>query len=67
MACHTQEEIAEREDVSQSEVDRVLPKMADLPNWVKSHPAANHLTDFEPPLYNVWKQRGTITLLLPRH
>jgi hypothetical protein len=29
--------------------------MAELPESLK--PAALHLTDFDPPLYNVWKQQ----------
>lgn len=57
LACHTQEEIAEAVGASQSDVDRVLPKTADFPNWVKSNPAASHLTDFDPPIYNIWKQQ----------
>jgi hypothetical protein len=34
-----------------------LQQMADLPEVAK--PIANHLTDFEVPLYNAWKQRHT--------
>jgi hypothetical protein len=57
MACHTQEEIAEREDVDQKTItNQISGVLADLPEFLKSHPAANHLTDFEPPIYNVWKQ-----------
>ena len=53
LSCHTQEEIAEREDVSKMEVSRVCNEMAELPKCYK--PAAEHLVDFEVPIYNVWK------------
>ena len=43
MACHTQEEIAEREGISQPQVKEVLSVMADLPKSIK--PAADHLVD----------------------
>jgi len=55
LACDTQEEIAERESVSRMDVSRVCNEMAELPESYK--PAASHLTDFDPPLYNVWKQQ----------
>ncbi len=55
LACHTQEEIAEATNTPQQTVADLLPKMAELPDSVK--PAAAHLTDFTPPLYNVWKQQ----------
>ncbi len=51
LACHTQEEIAEREGIPQQTLADLLPKLADLPESVK--PVANHLTDFTPPHYNV--------------
>lgn len=47
LACHTQDEIAAEVDCDQDTVSDVLRKMADLPKSVK--PAADHLTDFEPP------------------
>jgi len=53
LACYTQEEIAERENVDQHTVRDILGKMADLPESLK--PAASHLTDFDVPIYNVWK------------
>ena len=55
MACFTQEEIGEREGVSQKTVDNVLVEMAELPKLLKA--SADHLTDFDPPIYNVWKQQ----------
>lgn len=53
MQCYTQEEIAERESLTQQAVDKILQEMAILPEVVK--PTALHLTDFTPPLFNVWK------------
>ncbi|MFH1635803.1 MAG: DNA methyltransferase [Chloroflexota bacterium] len=55
LACYTQEEIAKETDVSKMEVSRICNEMADLPESYK--PAASHLTDFDPPIYNVWKQQ----------
>ena len=55
LACHTQEEIAEAVGCSQGEVAKSIPN-GELAEQNK--PAASHLTDFEPPLYNVWKQQS---------
>ena len=53
MACHTQEAIAQTLDCERSTVDHVLREMATLPK--SAEPVADHLTDFEVPLFNVWK------------
>lgn len=55
MACATQEEIAEACDVHKDSVSEICRKMADLPNSDKA--AASHASDFEPPIYNIWKQQ----------
>jgi hypothetical protein len=55
LACHTQEEIASIIGCDRHDVDNLLRKTADLPDYAK--PAATHATDFDPPLYNVWKQQ----------
>jgi len=75
MACHTQEEIADRVGITQQAVAQVLQETAKLPSLVKLHnfassdvegvlkkaltkervAAAEHATDFETPIYNVWK------------
>lgn len=56
MACYTQEEIAEREGVTKETVSEIVSqKSADLPESDKA--AASHATDFEPPIYNIWKQQ----------
>jgi DNA-binding CsgD family transcriptional regulator len=58
MACHTQEEIAEAENVDPKTVRDILGEMADLPKLPKSdQAAASHATDFDPPIYNIWKQQ----------
>jgi transcriptional regulator with XRE-family HTH domain len=53
MACYTQEEIAEVVGCHKDTVSEICRKMAELPKSGK--PAAEHLTDFDTPLYNVWK------------
>ena len=55
LACWTQAEIAAEVSAPQKTVDDVLAKMAGLPDSLK--PAADHLTDFDPPIYNIWKQQ----------
>jgi hypothetical protein len=58
MACHTQQEIAEVSNCDQKTVGNiVLGETADLPNFLKSHPAANHLTDFTPRRYRAGIER----------
>lgn len=55
MACYTQEEIAERENVHKDSVSEICRKMAELPKNLQSQ--ADHATDFDPPIYNIWKQQ----------
>lgn len=55
MACWTQDEIAKSENISQPQIKEVLSEMAELPESIK--PITNHLADFDPPIYNVWKQQ----------
>jgi transcriptional regulator with XRE-family HTH domain len=55
LACHTQEEIAEQEGITKETVSEICQKMANLPESDKS--LASHATDFDPPIYNVWKQQ----------
>lgn len=59
LACYTQEEIAEAESTPQKSVDDVLAKTAKSPDSLESSQkaAASHATDFQPPIYNVWKQQ----------
>ena len=55
LSCHTQKEIAEAVNCSQQTIADNLPKMENLPKSAK--PYANHLVDFDIPIYNVWKYK----------
>lgn len=56
MQCYTQEEIAGAFDCSVQPIKDVISDFsAELPDNL--NPAANHLTDFTPPIYNVWRQQ----------
>jgi hypothetical protein len=62
LACHTQQEIADAVGWSQPAVK------AEIDTFINFHDSgridksarnlANHETDFEPPIYNVWKQQS---------
>jgi predicted XRE-type DNA-binding protein len=66
MACHTQDEIAEAVGITQKQIsditDGFIPSV--LENQT-SKTAANHGTDFTPPIYNVWKQQTKTLNLQP--
>ena len=50
LSFHTQEEIAEKENLAKSQVNEICSEMADLPKLNKSDQlAASHLVDFEAP------------------
>lgn len=52
MQCCTQDEIAEECNCSQGEVSKNIPN-GNFAEWNKTAvPAADHLTDFDPPIYN---------------
>ena len=54
MACHTQEEIAAAEDVAQQTLSDLVKSFTEIGNLAKSgKAAAEHATDFDPPIYNV--------------
>lgn len=53
LSCHTQEEIADAVGISRSQIGEIVSKSEKLPKSAEA--AANHLVDFEVPLYNVWK------------
>jgi len=55
LACHTDADIAGAVDLSEEGVRKITQQMAELPEVGK--PPASHLSDFEIPLYNVWKQQ----------
>lgn len=59
-ACYTQEEIADKVKASQQTVTNVtdgFTKTVFENQNSKTYASANHLTDFDPPIYNVWKQQ----------
>ena len=56
MACYTQDEIAAMVGVSKMEVSRTCNESAILPESYK--PAANHLTDFELPIAEIFSSFG---------
>jgi len=54
LACHTQEEIGEKENLTKQAVSLVCQEIPDLEKLDKpSQAAAEHATEFEVPLYNV--------------
>lgn len=56
MQCYSQEEIAQFVGAPKQTVnDAICPNLEGLPKSDKS--SAEHATDFEPPIYNVWKQQ----------
>lgn len=58
LACHTQQEIAESVGRDQSVVSDQVKGFMDFGRLADSHKAAaSHITDFTPPLYNIWKQQ----------
>jgi hypothetical protein len=60
MACYSTDEIAEALDCAKGTVSNVCSEMADLPKMNKAaaaRSAAEHAIDFDPPIYNIWKQQ----------
>ena len=55
MDCHSMQEIADAVGVHKDTVSEICRKFPELENSDKA--AAEHATDFDPPLYNVWKQQ----------
>ena len=54
LACYTQQEIADAVGCSKGEANNMIcSQTEELPKMNK--PAAEHLTDFDVPIYNVWK------------
>ena len=59
LACYTNVEIGEHVGITEAAVRQIIEETADLPKLRSSEQAeATHATDFEPPLYNVWKQQS---------
>lgn len=58
LACHTQQEIADAVGVDRKDVERSLGQFGNIAEMSKSdQSAAEHATDFQAPIYNVWKQQ----------
>jgi hypothetical protein len=58
MACATQQEIAEAEDMPRETVRNETGNFGQICNLAKSaKAAAEHAVDFDPPIYNIWKQQ----------
>jgi len=59
LAGYSTDEIADLTGASKADVSGVCSKMAELPNLNKlQQSAADHATDFDVPIYNVWKQQS---------
>jgi len=48
LACYTQEEIADKVDLTQNAIKEILNKSAELPKHLK--PYTDHRVDFDPPV-----------------
>ncbi len=59
LACRTQQEIADEEGMPRKTVNDVMDGFGEIGNLAASAKSvADHVTDFEPPIYNVWKQQS---------
>lgn len=59
LRCDTTEEIADRENVSVGTVSEILSEFRDSGKMKSSDSAAaSHAIEFDPPLYNIWKQQS---------
>lgn len=59
LAGYSTDEIASATGASKADVSGVCSQMAELPNLNKlQQSAADHATDFEVPIYNIWKQQS---------
>ena len=55
LACHTQEDIAEAEDVDHTTAMVKIKDFVDFGKIAKIHKThAEYLDDFDPPIYNIW-------------
>jgi hypothetical protein len=58
LACWTLDEIAESENISKAQLSEVCSVFTELEKANKpQRAAAEHATDFTPPIYNIWKQQ----------
>jgi hypothetical protein len=58
MACATFDEIAEATDCDKATASRTVDDLLQNGGLAKAQQAAaEHATDFDPPIYNIWKQQ----------
>lgn len=58
LACWSDQEIANEVGVERSTVTKLSDDFVKIGNLAKNHKAAaEHATDFDPPIYNIWKQQ----------
>jgi hypothetical protein len=58
MACATFDEIAEATDCDKATASRVVDDLLQNGGLAKTQQAASeHAIDFDPPIYNIWKQQ----------
>lgn len=58
LSCWTQEEIAKTEGIDQGDLSRMAKGFMEIGNLAKNHKsAAEHATEFEVPIYNIWKKQ----------
>jgi hypothetical protein len=57
MACYTQAEIADAVGITQGEVAKTIPHGEPAELNKSDRAAADHATDFDVPIYNVWKRQ----------
>ena len=59
MACYTQQEIADAVGMERDSINKSFGDFGNIAEFGKTaQAAAEHATDFEPPIYNVWKQQS---------
>jgi hypothetical protein len=58
LACYTQEEIAQQENIDRTVISDLTKDFVEIGNLAENHKAdSSHATDFDRPLYNIWKQQ----------
>jgi hypothetical protein len=58
LACHTQQEIADAEGIPPGTIPGLIDGFHDFGNLAESKKTdARHAADFDPPIYNIWKQQ----------
>lgn len=64
LACRTQDEISEATGIAQQTIDDWIKDFTDFSKLAESAKAtASHAVDFDPPIYNIWKQQQWVRLV----